>query len=79
MMRNTGLWLALALALVGCQSSASTDTVESLVADSERLKQVQRQCRFDHANADAARCSAASEAYRRRFMGEGRVERTPKK
>lgn len=66
-MRNCGCWLA--LILVGCQPSAPADTVESLAADPERLKEVQRQCRLDYAKAGDALCNAASEAYRRRFMG----------
>ena len=71
MRRNHELWLA--LVMMGCQPSAPTDTVESLAANPERLKEVQRQCRLDRANAGDAVCSAASESYRRRFMGSGKA------
>lgn len=70
MRRNYGLWLA--LALVGCQPAAPVDTVESLVADPARLEEVQRQCKLDYAGTGAALCDAASEAYRVRFMGDGK-------
>lgn len=68
MQRYYGLWIA--LILIGCQPATPTDTVESLVADPERLKEVQRQCRLDRAKMDDEACSAASEAFRRRFMGD---------
>ncbi|AKC86320.1 EexN family lipoprotein [Pseudoxanthomonas suwonensis] len=68
MRQHYGLWLG--LFLVGCQPSAPADTVESLTADLERLKVVQRQCRLDRASLGDAVCDAASEAYRRRFMGD---------
>lgn len=77
MQRTYGLWLA--LILVGCQPPAPTDTVESLVADPERLKEVQRQCRADRARVGDAVCNAASDAFRRRFMGEAATERVPLK
>lgn len=75
MQRNYGLWLA--LALVGCQPSTPTDTVDSLTADPVRLKEVQRQCKLDRAKVGDSVCRAASEAYRRRFMGDGKANYTP--
>ncbi|MCD9026630.1 EexN family lipoprotein [Luteimonas sp. BDR2-5] len=72
-MRNCGPFLA--LILVGCQPAPPADTVESLVADPERLQEVQRQCRQDYAKAGEVLCNAASEAYRRRFMGGGADEK----
>lgn len=68
MRANCGFCLA--LVLVGCQPSAPTDTVESLTVDAARLKEVQQQCKQDRAKLGDAVCKAASEAYRRRFMGE---------
>lgn len=76
MLRDRGLWLA--LLLVSCSPTAPVDTVESLVAEPARLKEVQRQCKLDHARVDADVCAAASEAYRRRFMGDGRAKDGPK-
>lgn len=75
MQRNYGFWLA--LILIGCQPSTPTDTVESLVADPERLKEVQRQCRLDRARLGDAVCDAASEAFRRRFMGDVAADPAP--
>lgn len=68
-MRHTfGFWLV--AVLIGCQPATPTDTVESLVADPQRLKEVQRQCKIDRAAMGEVACNAASEAYRRRFMGQ---------
>jgi hypothetical protein len=69
--------LLLALALTACEKPAPTDTVESLVANPERLKEVERLCREDHAKMGDALCNAASEARRRRFMGDGKGKYTP--
>lgn len=75
-MKKTSM-LLLALALTACEKSAPTDTVESLAANPERLKEVQRLCREDHAKMGDALCNAASEARRRRFMGDGKSKYTP--
>lgn len=65
--------LALSISLlVGCGKSAPVDTVESLVANPERLKELRAQCKADHAKVGDAVCSAVSEATRRRFMGDGK-------
>jgi len=75
-MKKTSM-LLLALVLTACEKPAPTDTVESLVANPERLKEVERLCRQDHAKMGDALCSAASEARRRRFMGDGKGKYTP--
>ena len=75
-MKKTSL-LLLALVLTACEKPAPTDTVESLVAHPERLKEVRRLCREDHAKMGDALCNAASEARRRRFMGDGKSKYTP--
>jgi hypothetical protein len=65
--------LALSISLVvGCGKSAPTDTVESLVANPERLKELRAQCKADHAKVGDAVCGAVSEVTRRRFMGDGK-------
>ena len=69
--------LLLALVLAACEKSAPTDTVESLAAHPERLKEVERLCREDHAKMGDALCNSASEARRRRFMGNGKSKYTP--
>ncbi|CAG0980856.1 hypothetical protein BURK2_01832 [Burkholderiales bacterium] len=75
-MKKTCL-LLLALALTACEKPAPTDTVESLVANPERLKEAERLCREDHAKMGDVLCNAASEARRRRFMGDGKSKYTP--
>ena len=64
--------LALPISLItGCGKSVPADTVESLVANPERLKELRAQCKADHAKVGDAVCAAVSEATRRRFMGTG--------
>ncbi|EQD80407.1 lipoprotein [mine drainage metagenome] len=74
-MKKTSM-LLLVLALSACEKPAPTDTVESLVANPERFKEVERLCREDHAKMGDAFCNAASEARRRRFMGDGKGKYT---
>ena len=75
-MKKTSM-LLLALVLTACDKPAPTDTVESLVANPERLREVERLCWADHAKMSDALCNAASEARRRRFMGDGKGKYTP--
>ena len=60
-----------ALLLVACGKPAPIESVESLVANPERLKELRAQCKADHAKVGDAVCNAVSEATRRRFMGTG--------
>lgn len=53
------------------QQSRAEDTAESLAADPERLREVQRLCSQDWAGTGDALCTAASQARRKRFMGSG--------
>ncbi|MHB1701953.1 MAG: EexN family lipoprotein [Acidobacteriaceae bacterium] len=69
--------LPMILVLAACGKAAPTDTVDSLVAHPDRLKEVQRLCQEDHAKMGDATCNAASEAFRRRFMGDGKGKYTP--
>lgn len=65
--------LALSISLIaGCGKSVPTDTVESLAANPERLKELRAQCKADHTKVGDAVCAAVSEATRRRFMGGGK-------
>ncbi len=75
-MKKTSM-LLLVLALSACEKPAPTDTVDSLVAHPDRLKEVMRLCQEDHAKMGDATCNAASEAFRRRFMGDGKGKYTP--
>lgn len=71
-MRQLCLLLIAILMLAACQQPAPTDTVESLAGNLERLKEVERLCKADHAKMGDALCNAAGEARRRRFMGDGK-------
>ena len=63
--------IACALLVAACNKPESTESVESLLANPERLKEVRAQCKADHDKAGDALCNRASEATRRRFMGSG--------
>jgi conjugal transfer/entry exclusion protein len=63
--------LLLAALLTACGQSSSTDTVESLAANPERLKELRAQCKADRAKLGDALCNAVAEATRKRFMGNG--------
>jgi conjugal transfer/entry exclusion protein len=57
--------------LAACGKPEPTDSVESLLANPDRLKAIRAQCQADHAKVGDALCNKASEATRRRFMGGG--------
>ena len=60
-----------ALVLVGCGKPVPIESVESLVADPARLKELRAQCKTNHAMVGDAQCNAVAEAPRQRFMGGG--------
>jgi hypothetical protein len=62
-----------------CLISAAhaTDTVDSLAANPERLRDVQKRCSQDWPGTGDALCKMASEARRKRFMGSGQTPYTP--
>ena len=62
---------ACTLLLAACGKPAPTDSVESLMANPERLKDVRARCKADHAKVGDALCNMEAEATRRRFMGSG--------
>lgn len=64
--------------LVACGKAAPADTVESLVAHPDHLREVERQCADDYAKMGAAECNVASEARHRLFMGNGPQYTPPK-
>jgi len=63
--------ILITLVLVACGSSEPPDTVESLVADPERLWVLQKQCKFDREKLGDGLCRRVSEAITRRFLGNG--------
>lgn len=71
-MKSIFLITACALLLAACSpQTESTDSIESLMANSQRLKEVRAQCKADHAKVGDALCNRAAEATRRLFMGGG--------
>jgi hypothetical protein len=62
-------------ALAACGPPQPIDTVESLVANPERLREVERRCK--DGSIAAAACSAASDAVRQNFLRDGPANYTP--
>jgi len=58
--------------LVACSRREPAETVESLVANPERLKELRAQCKVDRSGVGEVKCNAVAEATRRRFMGTGK-------
>ena len=69
----------LAMLLAACGQFALTETVESLAANPERLKELRKQCKADRAKLGDALCNRVAEATRKRFYGDGNVPYTPQK
>jgi hypothetical protein len=61
-------FLGSVLSCVACCDCASSDTVDSLARDPQRLAIVLRQCREQSLSEYERVCVAASEAVRRRFF-----------
>jgi len=60
---------ALLLAPCGKPDPAKTvESVESLVANPERLKELRAQCKADRAKVGDAQCNAVADATRQRFL-----------
>lgn len=76
-MKHILIPIAAALMLAACGDKQPTDTVESLVANPERLKELRAQCRADRAKVGNAVCNAVGEATTRRFLGDGKVPYNP--
>ncbi|MFN3437409.1 MAG: EexN family lipoprotein [Acidovorax sp.] len=66
-----------ALLLVACGKPAPIESVESLVANPERLQELRAQCKADHAKVGDAQCNAVAEATRQRFFGSDGPKYTP--
>lgn len=85
---KTAVPLLLAAMLVACgkpepaqpnRGSEPTETVESLVANPERLKALRQQCKTDRAKLGDELCNRVAEATNRRFLGDGKTPYTPPK
>lgn len=75
MKRFSVAWIV--LSLVACGRAMPVDSVDSLVIHPDRLKAVMHQCQEDRAKMGEVECMHASEAFRRRFMGDGKGKYTP--
>ena len=69
--------LTLAMLLAACGQSAPTETVDSLAANPERLKELRQQCKADRAKLGDVLCNRVAEATRKRFYGDGNTPYTP--
>lgn len=59
--------------------SSPTETVDSLAANPERLKELRQQCKTDRAKLGDELCNRVAEATNRRFLGDGKTPYTPPK
>lgn len=66
-----------AVLVAACSKPAPIESVESLVANPERLKELRAQCKADHTKVGDAQCNAVAEATRQRFFGSGGPKHTP--
>lgn len=76
---NKAILLLLTAVLTACGQSKTTETVESLAANPERLKELRQQCKLDRAKLSDELCNLVAEATRKRFYGDGKVPYTPPK
>ena len=60
-------------------TSIPTETVDSLAANPERLKELRQQCKTDRAKLGDEFCNRVAEATNRRFLGDGKTPYTPPK
>ena len=73
---NKVMLLMLAATLTACGPSQPSETVDMLVANPERIKEIQRQCKEDRAKVDDELCVRAAEAAKRRFFGDRPEQKT---
>lgn len=74
---NFILAAVVAVLAAACSKPAPIESVESLVANPQRLKELRAQCKADHAKVGDAQCNAVAEAARQRFFGSGGPKYTP--
>lgn len=65
------LIMSVTLLVAGCDRTPAIETVESLVVNPERLRELRAQCKADHVKVGDAQCNAVAEATRQRFMSGG--------
>ncbi|WP_059410543.1 EexN family lipoprotein [Cupriavidus basilensis] len=79
MKKTMPLMLATMLMLSACGRSEPTETVETLAANPERLKELRQQCKTDRAKLGDELCNRVAEATNRRFLGDGKTPYNPPK
>ena len=67
---NKVMLLMMAATLTACGPSQPSETVDTLVANPERIKEIQRQCKEDRTKVGDELCRRAAEAANRRFFGD---------
>lgn len=65
------------LGACGPSEPTATETVESLVSNPERLKELRQQCKLERAKLGDELCNRVARATRKRFYGDGKVPYTP--
>lgn len=73
---NKAMLLMVAVALTACGPSQPSETVDTLVANPERIKEIQRLCKEDRAKVGDELCLRAAEAAKRRFFGDRPEQKT---
>lgn len=68
---------AAAMLLVACSRPAPIESIESLMANPDRLKELRGQCKADHAKVGDEQCNAVVEATRQRFFSTEGPKYTP--
>ncbi|WP_261540456.1 EexN family lipoprotein [Burkholderia multivorans] len=76
---KTIMLLLVAAMLTACGKSEPTETVETLAANPQRLKELRQQCKTDRAKLGDELCNRVAEATNRRFFGDGKTPYTPPK
>ncbi|GAO24316.1 lipoprotein [Alicycliphilus sp. B1] len=64
------LVMLVATALAACGPAQPSETVDALVANPERIKEIQRLCKEERAKVGDELCLRAAEAAKRRFFGD---------
>jgi hypothetical protein len=77
-MKRIMLFLLVAM-LTACGKSQPTETVQSLAANPERLKELRQQCKTDRAKLGDELCNRVAEATNQRFFGDGKTPYNPPK
>ncbi|WP_404300519.1 EexN family lipoprotein [Alicycliphilus denitrificans] len=67
---NRILLLTMTALLTACGPAKPTDTVDELMANPARIKEIQRLCKEDHSKVGDELCLRAAAAAERRFFGD---------